>query len=296
MQIINKLAGGLTMSTLRLMVLSVGTTLLTLSSVAMAQEPTGPAMAPPAMAMIPRGPSDLELRAIGDRPVALRMTDGNELPCQVLAMDPEMLVVRITGTAQVVSVPRASIVQVLLRDSVRPPTAASHDDRDVPQLPTRKRYVGLSLSILPGVSFDVDYGLFHGFANVGVVLPLASEGEIVPFSLGAGVALPISRRLPSLKLDMFGYLAAMMDTKAPRYYSGSGSIASSTVTDLGFGVGIGIHYTWNSGLTMGGSVPIFGYSARLGDSSGQQSIGTSTAFFYLASATALPLFFIGYRF
>ena len=293
---LNKPIGERTMFTLRLLVLVVGATLGTHAGIATAQESPPPAMSPPIAAMMPTGPSDLELRAVGERPVSLRMTDGSELPCQILAMDPATLVVRLSISAQVVSVPRASIMQLLLRDAGRTMgTVSPADDRELPQQPTRSRHVGISLSISPGVSLDLDYGLFRAFANIGVVLPLATEGEIVPFSVGAGLGIPLSKRRPSLKLDVFGYLAAMTDTKAVRPYIGSGSVTSSTIADLGFGVGIGLHHTWNNGLTLGGTVPILGYSIRVGNSS-QQSISTRTAYFYLASVTSLPLFFIGYRF
>lgn len=284
------------MFTFRLLALFVGATLCTHSGIATAQESNPPAMPPPVAVVMPTGPSDLELRAVGERPVSLRMSDGSDLPCQILAMDPATLVVRLTSSGQVVSVPRAAIIHLLLRDGTRTMgTASDEDHRELPQPPLRRRYFGISLSIAPGVLLDFDYGLFRAFANVGVVLPLATEGELVPFSVGAGVGIPLSKRRPSLKLDVFGYLATMTDTTASRYYIGSGSSTRNSVTDLGFGVGIGLHYTWNNGFTLGATVPIFGYSTRVGDSS-QQSISQRTAYFYLASATSLPLFFLGYRF
>ena len=284
------------MFTVRLLALFVGATLCTHAGIATAQETNPPATSPPIAAIVSTGPSDLELRAVGERPVSLRMTDGSELPCQILAMDPATLVVRLTSSGQVVSVPRAAIIHLLLRDGARTMgTASDADNRELPQPPLRRRHLGISLSIAPGVLLDFDYGLFRAFANVGVVLPLATEGELVPFSVGAGVGIPLSKRRPSLKLDVFGYLATMTDTRASRYYIGSGASTRSSVTDLGFGVGIGLHYTWNNGFPRGATVPIFGYSTRVGDSS-QQSISQRTAYFYLASATSLPLFFLGYRF
>ena len=82
---------------------------------------------------------------------------------------------------------------------------------------------------------DYQYGRFYGFANAGLVLPMASAGSILGFSLGLGGSWPIGR-LQRLHLDLFGYIApASVD-------SNGRNGCTDFCTFVGVGVGIGMHY------------------------------------------------------
>lgn len=297
------------MSTLRLLTVSCAASVAVWSGVACAQVPEGlasPPLVPPAvpapMAPVspptpmptPNGPSDLELRAIGASPVDLHMADGTVLPGQIVGSDGMMLVVRLRSTGQVLSVPRAQVVQLTMQapqyQAVQPEQAAA------PQVPTKPRHVGIAMSVVPGVALDFDYGMFRAFANVGILLPLATSGEAVPLSFGIGAGIPLSKRYPSFKLDVMGYAAMLINAKNYSYsYASSSYNRSPEVSIAGVGLGVGLHYTWNNGFTLGGMVPILGAAVHL---AGAQSpdIAERTAMHFLASAASMPLFYLGYRF
>lgn len=302
------------MSTFRLLTLSACTSLCLWASVASAQQPqalTSPPLPPPPQLppsplapapapapTPPRGPSDLELRAIGQSPVTVQMSDGALLSCQIIASDPAMLVLRLSSTGQVISVPRAQVLQITVQQQYAPPPGDAEPVMPIPT--TKKRYVGTSLSIVPGLALDLDVGLFRAFANLGIVLPLATSGEFLPVSFGAGVGIPLSKNRPTLKLDIMGYMTILVDAKDHSYsYGGSTYKLDPVVNNVSAGVGLGLHYTWNNGLTLGGMVPILGYAAYLNNFVGTDStasIGERSALFYLASVASLPLFYLGYRF
>lgn len=302
------------MSTFRLLTLSACTSLCLWASVASAQQPqalTSPPLPPPPQLppsplapapapapTPPRGPSDLELRAIGQSPVTVQMSDGALLSCQIIASDPAMLVLRLSSTGQVISVPRAQVLQITVQQQYAPPPGDAEPVMPIPT--TKKRYVGTSLSIVPGLALDLDVGLFRAFANLGIVLPLATSGEFLPVSFGAGVGIPLSKNRPTLKLDIMGYMTILVDAKDHSYsYGGSTYKLDPVVNNVSAGVGLGLHYTWQNGLTLGGMVPILGYAAYLNDFAGTDStasIGERSALFYLASVASLPLFYLGYRF
>lgn len=269
-------------------------TVLALPSAIQAQEPLGALPTPPstpqvATAPAARGPTDLELRALGERFVLLRTVDSKEIQGRILLVEGDTIVVRTAPSQQIASVSRASVAAVFLLDLPRP-VALDAGGPQVPTVerPTRKRFVGLNFSAAPGFALDVESGLFHGFANVGIILPLASEATIVPFALGLGVGLPVAPRLPNLRLDIFGYLALMADG---RYAPG----ASYRGNYIGLGAGLGMHYTWNNGLTLGFTLPGLGYSVVSPSPAKPVSVATATAYFYYASSVALPLGYVGYR-
>jgi hypothetical protein len=223
------------------------------------------------------------------------MADGALLSCQIIASDPAMLVLRLSTTGQVLSVPRAQILRITIQQlQYAPPSDAEPPLAPIPK--GRVRHFGMALSIVPGLALDLDVGLFRAFANLGIVLPLATNGEILPVSMGVGVGIPLSKRRPTLKLDVLGYVAMMIDAKDRSYsYGGSTYKLDPEIVNISAGIGVGLHHTWQNGLTLGGMVPILGYAARL-TGSPTASIGERTAYFFLASATALPLFYLGYRF
>lgn len=153
--------------------------------------------------------------------------------------------------------------------------------------------MALNLSVAPGMDLDLDVGLFHGFANTGIVLALATNGAIVPFSLGLGVGIPWSRSLPALKVDVFAHLSAVWDV-----FGNDNDFGPGRGNSVSFGAGFGIHYTWSNGFTLGFTIPLVGYSLVLGDtgSSGQPDTTTAIGYYFLTSSESLPLGYLGYRF
>lgn len=157
----------------------------------------------------------------------------------------------------------------------------------------RRRHVGLNLGIIPSFDLDLDVGLFHGFANLGLVMPMVSKGGLVPFSLGLGVGIPaVVRSAPNLKLDLFVLVNVMGDAGSRNSDVGWGS-----GNWISLGVGLGLHHTWDNGFTLGFTVPIVGYDfdvERAGSLyANVGSYGLSR--FYSSSAQAMPLVFLGYR-
>lgn len=265
---------------------------------ATAEEPARPPPAaadpqPPSAAAVP----DAVLRAVGNHAVVLQRADGGAVQGTILSIEPDQVIVS-TISGEVVTVPRASLVRVRMLDAavaaLRPATDA--EVPPVPARPRRLRHVAPTLSLAPGFSLDLDHGLFHGFLNVGIVLPLASSGGVVPFSAGLGVGIPVASRHPSFKLDIFGYVAPVVDANYyPGCYGSSCTNSGShTAVNIAFGVGLGAHHTWNNGLTLGFTVPILGYSVQAGRNG--NSVAEATGYFYLSSVEALPMGYIGYRF
>ena len=123
------------------------------------------------------------------------------------------------------TMPRASVVRVrLLAAAPLPAPAVDHEEPELPAKPERNRYLAVNLSVAPGFDLDLDAGLFHGFANLGIILPLATNGNIVPFSLGLGIGIPVSRSAPRLKLDLFAHVNIVGNASANTAYSSSSSL------------------------------------------------------------------------
>lgn len=271
---------------------------LTLGAPALAQPVAPPPLASPeadaAQTLLP----DALFRSLGDRVVALRLTSGGEVVGRVLGVEPTLLVVSTSPGNQVITLPRATVAEVRLMAAAPtfpPPIYVNRDGEPVLQPAPRQRHVGLNLSAAPGFLLDLDYGRFRAFANLGIVLPLATNGALVPFSLGLGGGIPVSARNPGLKLDLFAFFSVIGDA----YHK----TTSYNDTLVSFGAGLGLHNTWRNGLTLGFTVPVLGYSvftaqSNTGSSSSSSSSKTSTgiAYFYLAGVESLPIGFIGYRF
>jgi hypothetical protein len=157
--------------------------------------------------------------------------------------------------------------------------------------PPRQRHLGINLSLAPGVDVDLDYGLFHGFIAGSLVMPAATDGGLYGFSTGLGLGIPVAPHNPRLRLDVFAHFNVM--------HFGStcfncGSMASQMT--YGFGLGLGLHYTWDNGLTLGFTTPVLGYSVTPGTGGSDSYGGARVANYYLSSAIGMPLGFIGYRF
>jgi hypothetical protein len=254
--------------------------------------PPAPPPAPPTTPTTPTTPTvsyvvpDASLRAVVDRVIAVRLLHGPAINGRLLAFDGDTVTLA-AANGEIFSIQRSEVSGIRLLGAFVPETPSPNDvppSDSTPPAP-QTRSIGLHLSIPPGIAVDIDYGLFHGFANASLVFPIATDGKWAGFSVGAGVGIPILSRAPSLKLDVFAHINVMaMDNY---YYS-------STTSDVtfGFGIGIGLHYTVPNGFTVGFACPILGYSAN----SNSQSSSDGASGYYLSSAVAMPLGFLGYRF
>ena len=281
-------------STARRLARALTAAALTLGAPALAQPVAPPPLASPeadaAQTLLP----DALFRSLGDRVVALRLTTGGEIIGRLLGVEPTLLVVSTSPSNQVITLPRAAVAEVRLLGAAPPPPPiyVNRDGEPVLQPAPRQRHVGLNLSAAPGFLLDLDYGRFRAFANLGIVLPLATNGALVPFSLGLGGGIPVSARNPGLKLDLFAFFSVIGDASNHSSYTYNDTLVS-------FGAGLGLHNTWRNVLTLGFTIPVLGYSVFTAQSNtGSSSSKTSTgiAYFYLAGVESLPIGFIGYRF
>jgi hypothetical protein len=221
-------------------------------------------------------PPDASLHAVGNRAVRLELDDARTVEGRVLAFDAASVTLVATGTNEVITIARAHVQRMVLVDlaDVAPP------------MPERHRLWGLHFGLAGTLVGDVDYKMWHAFVSPNVLLPLLTDsGESAWFAgaVGGGVSLPISGRW---KFD--GFVAVM-----PLHYT-------SFYTYLATGLGFGFHHTAANGLSVGFSLPLIGFAARLGHSpygyDAPFQRNDSLGYFYLAGLTALPLVTIGYRF
>jgi hypothetical protein len=221
---------------------------------------------------------DASLRAVAGQLVTLRLRGGQELAGRLLAIDPVTVTLARLPSQTVVTVAKSELTELRLlpQAPVVVPTPAV-PVAEVASAPARERHFGLHLGLAPALDLDVDYKLFYGFANVSLIFPAATDGNWVSFSFGAGLNVPMTKRT-AWKLELFTYVT-------PLRFDGDWWV--------GFGAGLGVHYTFRSGIALGLKIPVIGYSFTT--KSTVQS-GEAIGYFYLASATGLPLFSLGYRF
>jgi hypothetical protein len=157
-----------------------------------------------------------------------------------------------------------------------------------PTVQEKMRVVGLQFSLLGTVAVDADYGKLHGFASTSLLLPImtaSGNGTWFAAAVGGGVSVPLGSA-SRWKLDVFGEVLPLRTTS---YY-----------TYLGFGLGAGFHYTAASGFTIGFTVPMLGFSTRLGSSpygyDASFRYNDSVGYYYLAAVAGMPLITMGYRF
>lgn len=265
------------------------------SLLAEAQETLPVAAAQPSA--VPASISEAALRAVGDRLVLLQWADGRELTGRILSVEAEQLIIMKDKSGEVLTLPRAQVVAIKVVVIAPTPVASApivnHSaPLELPAAkvvaPSRQRIFAIELGLSPSLMLDVEAGLFHGFTNLGILVPMVTNGAMVPFSVGLGVAAPVSERLKALKLDIFTHLNVVgMPTKL----SESGI---STQPYLAVGVGLGLHYTFNQGLTLGFTIPILGYGFVPGDKTPDALAGFLT--YLWTSGASLPAFHIGYRF
>jgi small nuclear ribonucleoprotein (snRNP)-like protein len=182
--------------------------------------------------------------------------------------------------------------------SFTPDTVVLVDDRSVVHSVARgqltdlgrragRRRFGANVSLLPGLMADVDIGLFRAYMSGSVVFPAALSGKLWGFSTGLGLDLPVSRRMPDLKIDIMAH-ANLMGVD-----SACSACNYPTAHVFGFGLAAGVHTTLDSGFTAGLTAPVIGYSVT------PHYHGTTNAkfgYYYLSSLVGMPLAFMGYRF
>jgi hypothetical protein len=254
---------------------------LSLPVAAVAQEAPGE---PPPAAADPGAVPDAVYRAVKDRIVAIRTRAGIEVVGRLLAEEAQTVTLAAVPTGEVVVLAKVDVAGVRLVEPVAPPPAPAAVAAAPAPEPPLNRHFGLLLGLAPALNIDLDYGLFYGFANASLVLPIASGGDLAGFSVGVGTNFNVSAHHPGLKLEVFAYT--------------SPARLGSDEWVYGFGVGIGLHYTFRSGFSIGFKAPILGYSvnSRRSSYSSSSSSGEAVAEFYLSSAMGLPIFSLGYRF
>jgi hypothetical protein len=231
-------------------------------------EPTHSSAVPEAGAPIP----DAVFRALGERQVLLRMRDGGMLCGNLLGFDASTVTLAMVPSLSVAAVPRGEIVEVRLA----PPLTMAPGP---PPPPERERHFALALGLPPAVAIDVDYKLFYGFFNISLVFPAATGGRWVSLGTGLGVNFRLSQR-SRWKMEVFGAITPLRFSENEPWV-------------VGIGLGLGFHYTTLSGFTVGFKVPVIGYGVQVGR--GNRG-GENAGYYYLSSATGLPLASLGYRF
>jgi hypothetical protein len=217
---------------------------------------------------------DASLRAVNGHTVRLELAGAPAVEGRLLAFEPASVTLVVAGSNEVVTVSRDKLLHVIAIDA--------------PITPEKMRVFALQFSLLGTVAADVEYKRFHGFASTSLLLPImtaSGNNTWLAASLGGGVTIPLSAT-SRWKLDVFGEVLPLRTTS---YY-----------TYLAFGVGAGFHYTASSGFTLGITVPVVGFSTRLGSSpTGYDAsfrYNDSVGYYYLAAFAGMPLVTMGYRF
>lgn len=216
---------------------------------------------------------DASLHAVRNLPVRFE-GDGTIVEGRLLAFDDDSVTIARATTNQVVTLPRAGLARVSLTDGV--------------VAPPRRRIVGVQMSLLGTLAVDADYGKLRGFASTSLLLPVVTASGTNTWwagAIGGGVTFPLgdSRRW---RIDAF---AQVMPLRMTSWY-----------TYVGFGLGAGVHYTAPSGFTFGATLPVVGWSTRLGSSpygyDASFRYNDSLGYYYFAGVTGMPLLTMGYRF
>lgn len=247
---------------------------------------------PPPATSLPPGPEvgsipDASFFAMLDRRVEIQTSDGARWEGRLVRVDVRTVTLVVAGSRDVVTLHRAVITRLRASDEASaaaapPAAAATVPDAPKPAPPKedeRERKVAVGFGVLPSISLDGDWGLFHAFANWDFLASLFSTSERAVFAGGAGAgittpAFPGSR----WRFDIVGTAHTV--------------VATGEQWVLGLGVAIGAHYTFSSGFTVGTKIPGIGLSA----SNKKQSLAESAGFFYATGLAGLPLLSLGYRF
>lgn len=246
----------------------------------------------PPRASLPAGPvagaiPDASFFAMLDREVEVETSDGARYAGRLVRVDVHTITVVADKTRDVVTLHRAVITRLRAAEApppaapapAAPPPSAPANASAVPLEPEVERNVGLSFNVAPGVSADVETGRFYGFASWDILALIvgADKNVVLSGALGAGLTLqafPGSR----WRFDLFGMVSPLVIPKEGSY--------------VGIGAGIGLHYTFSSGFTVGAKIPAFG----LAWSNKDYKLGESFALFYGTGMAGLPVLSVGYRF
>lgn len=263
-----------------------------------------PAATAPASAPVP----DAVFRAVVGRQVELRMVDGQTLTGQLLNLEADNAVVALPD-GRVTAVPRAQVLDVRLSAAAAPATAPAPAPADVPKAEEKKdenkeaarvpdvepvdRHFGLQFGLGPGVLVaDLAYGAFYGFLSGSLALPMYSAGtsnNLGGVTLAPGLSFKMATDR-NWRFDLF--VSASLGYYGHNDYSWDGSENRWTSVDGSVGVGIGFHYTAQSGLTAGFKVPVLGFAFGRD----VNSLKTSGLYHYLNTLVSYPVATIGYRF
>ena len=225
---------------------------------------------------------DASLRAVKDRSVRFELDGAPAVEGRLLGFEAETITLARAATNEVVSLPRKGLLRVIDL-SAATATAVAEPAPIEPQ-----RIVGVQFSMLGTIAADVDYTRLHAFASTNLLLPIvtgAGSNTWFTAALGAGVSIPLSAT-SRWKLDIFGQVLPLHTT--------------SFYTYLGLGAGAGFHYTASSGFTLGFTMPVLGFAARLGSSpygyDAAFRYNDSIGYYYLAAFAGMPIVTMGYRF
>lgn len=228
---------------------------------------------------------DASLRAVTGHVVRLELDGAPAVEGRVLAFEAATVTLALSGSNEVVTVSRDKLQHVI---AIEAPAVAPAALVAPPAVPEKMRVVGLQFSLLGTVAVDADYGKLHGFASTSLLLPImtaSGNSTWLAAAVGGGVSVPLGST-SRWKLDVFGEVLPLRTTS---YY-----------TYLGFGLGAGFHYTAASGFTLGITVPMLGFSTRLGSSpygyDPSFRYNDSVGYYYLAAVAGMPLVTMGYRF
>ena len=151
-----------------------------------------------------------------------------------------------------------------------------------------QRQLAVNLSLGPAIiSVDYEKGKFATFASGSVLLPFLYR---YAFALGAGPSFKISSHW---RYDIFGLISLYGDTKPHlEYYYTYNGYKERQDFYLGLGLGMGFHFTSDSGFTLGFKIPFIGGTIANHNQDNYESLG----YYYLSTAASLPSISIGYRF
>jgi hypothetical protein len=225
---------------------------------------------------------DASFAAVADGVVRVELDDHHTIEGRLIDYNAATVSLATTGTNEVVTVQRAHVAKLFLVEEA--PRGVAFQ-LAAPAIEPHRLW-GVHFGLPGTLLVDVDYRYWHAFASPNVLLPiLTASGEHTWYAaaVGGGVSIHLSRRW---KVDAF---AEVMPLRYTSFY-----------TYLAGGLGVGVHHTAASGLSVGFSLPVVGFAARLGSSpygyDAPFRYNDSVGYFYLAGFSTMPLLTIGYRF
>ena len=258
--------------------------------------PPPPPAQPPAS-----GVPDAAFSAMRDQQVSLILRGGQRVNGRLIAFQPDSVTLIRLEDNTVVVVPRAEITTLQAAAPAAPAASWQSPRMDYvapppPIAPNVDRHFGIMAGAGPiVVALDADYRPFYGFVSSGLALPLylQERDRRGAVSLGLGGSWRL-RPSTNWQIDIFGHATFGFDNHYDysSYNPSTGSYTYSLRPYGALGLGVGFHYTMQSGFTVGFKIPViggaFGGPVRDAPSSG--------AYYYLATIISFPLATIGYRF